>query len=153
MKRDTILTIRLPSEKGLQEYAVREPRQFTKPSKPFTRKALAAAHVVADAPARHLVERPTDRLVDGIGGGVVGRTGAGVEEELEEDRLRELGGLTEAAVGAVEDLEEGGDGVGDLLLPQGRWRGLSCKVLADGAGEFFALLLDGVLLLAVGLRE
>ena len=48
MKRDTILTISLPTEKGLQEYAVREPRRFTKPEKPFTRKALAAAHVVAD---------------------------------------------------------------------------------------------------------
>jgi len=48
MKRDTILTIKLPIERGLQEYAVREPRQFTRPAKPFTRKALAAAHVVAD---------------------------------------------------------------------------------------------------------
>ena len=44
MKRDTVLTIKLPSG----EYAVREPGHFTKPSKPFTRKALAAAHVVAD---------------------------------------------------------------------------------------------------------
>jgi hypothetical protein len=48
MKRDTILTLQLPAGKGLQEYAVREPRQFKKPEKPFTRKALAAAHVVAD---------------------------------------------------------------------------------------------------------
>jgi uncharacterized protein DUF993 len=48
MKRDTVLTIRLPSDKGAQEYAVREPRQFAKPKKPFTREALAAAHVVAD---------------------------------------------------------------------------------------------------------
>jgi hypothetical protein len=48
MKRDTILSIRLPTEKGPQEYAVREPRQFDRPKKPFTRKALAAAHVVAD---------------------------------------------------------------------------------------------------------
>ena len=48
MKRDTALTIRLPSDKGPQEYAVREPRQFAQPKKPFTRKALAAAHVVAD---------------------------------------------------------------------------------------------------------
>jgi hypothetical protein len=48
MKRDTILTIRLPAGKGLQEYAVREPRRFEKPTQPFTRKALAAAHVVAD---------------------------------------------------------------------------------------------------------
>ena len=44
MKRDTVLTIKLPDG----EYAVREPRQFKKPSKAFTRKALAAAHVVAD---------------------------------------------------------------------------------------------------------
>jgi len=49
MKRDTILTIKLPRGKGLEDYAVREPRQFARPSKPFTRKALAAAHVVADA--------------------------------------------------------------------------------------------------------
>ena len=48
MKRDTILTLRLPTAKGLQEYAVREPRKFDRPTKPFTRKALAAAHVVAD---------------------------------------------------------------------------------------------------------
>ena len=44
MKRDTVLTIKLPSG----EYAVREPGHFAKPSKPFTRKVLAAAHVVAD---------------------------------------------------------------------------------------------------------
>jgi hypothetical protein len=48
MKRDTILTIKLPRGKGLEDYAVREPGRFSKPSKPFTRKALAAAHVVAD---------------------------------------------------------------------------------------------------------
>src|SRR5687767_9073990 len=44
MKRDTVLTIRLPTG----DYAVREPGQFEKPKAPFTRKALAAAHVVAD---------------------------------------------------------------------------------------------------------
>src|SRR5688572_27379723 len=44
MKRDTVLTIKLPDG----EYAVREPRRFEKPKAPFTRKALAAAHVVAD---------------------------------------------------------------------------------------------------------
>ena len=44
MKRDTILTIRLPGG----DYAVREPGQFEKPRAAFTRKALAAAHVVAD---------------------------------------------------------------------------------------------------------
>ena len=44
MKRDTVLTIRLPSG----DYAVREPGQFEKPKAPFTRRALAAAHVVAD---------------------------------------------------------------------------------------------------------
>ena len=49
MKRDTILTIDLPTTQGtLAAYPVREPRQFEKPTKPFTRKALAAAHVVAD---------------------------------------------------------------------------------------------------------
>ncbi len=49
MKRDTILSIKLPSVSGrLEEYAVRESGKFTKPSRPFTRKALAAAHVVAD---------------------------------------------------------------------------------------------------------
>ena len=44
MKRDTVLTIKLPTG----EYAVREPRVFEKPKKPFPRKALAAAHAVAD---------------------------------------------------------------------------------------------------------
>jgi hypothetical protein len=44
MKRDTLLTIKLPQ--GV--YAVREPKRFDKPSRPFNRKALAAAHVVAD---------------------------------------------------------------------------------------------------------
>src|SRR5258708_4076326 len=48
MKRDTILTIKLPSDKGPQEFAVREPGKFDRPAKPFTRKALAAAHVVVD---------------------------------------------------------------------------------------------------------
>jgi hypothetical protein len=49
MKRDTILTIDLPTtESRAAAYHVREPRQFEKPTRPFTRKALAAAHVVAD---------------------------------------------------------------------------------------------------------
>ena len=49
MKRDTILSIDLPTADGrLAPYPVRAPRQFEKPTKPFTRKALAAAHVVAD---------------------------------------------------------------------------------------------------------
>jgi hypothetical protein len=48
MKRDTILTIRLPRQGGFEDYPVREPGRFEKPAKPFTRKALAAAHVVAD---------------------------------------------------------------------------------------------------------
>jgi hypothetical protein len=48
MKRDTILTIKLPKEGRLEDYAVREPGSFLKPGKPFTRQALAAAHVVAD---------------------------------------------------------------------------------------------------------
>jgi Protein of unknown function (DUF993) len=49
MKRDAIQTIALPVSHGKSEpYQVREPRAFQKPSRPFTRKALAAAHVVAD---------------------------------------------------------------------------------------------------------
>ena len=49
MKRDTLLTLKLPRADGtLEEYAVREPGQFERPKRPFTRKALAAAHVVAD---------------------------------------------------------------------------------------------------------
>lgn len=48
MKRDTILSIKLPRGNRLEDYAVREPRRFKKPTGPFTRKALAAAHVVAD---------------------------------------------------------------------------------------------------------
>ena len=50
MKRETILSIELPAPDGRTElYAVREPRPFRKPERPFTRRALAAAHVVADA--------------------------------------------------------------------------------------------------------
>jgi len=49
MKRDTILTIKLPAAAGtLEDHAVREPKSFRRPSKAFTRRALAAAHVVAD---------------------------------------------------------------------------------------------------------
>ena len=49
MKRDAIQTINLPDAKGaLEPYQVREPRRFARPAKPFTRVALAAAHVVAD---------------------------------------------------------------------------------------------------------
>jgi uncharacterized protein DUF993 len=49
LKRDAILTIKLPAEGGrLEPYSVREPRVFERPSKPFTRIAYAAAHVVAD---------------------------------------------------------------------------------------------------------
>ena len=49
MKRDTILSIKLPTAAGqTEDYAVREPKQFERPKRPFTRKALAAAHVVAD---------------------------------------------------------------------------------------------------------
>jgi hypothetical protein len=44
MKRDTILTIKLPTG----SHAVREPGSFVRPQGAFTRKALAAAHVVAD---------------------------------------------------------------------------------------------------------
>jgi hypothetical protein len=49
MKRDTLLSIKLPTDDGRMEpYAVREPQQFARPKRAFTRKALAAAHVVAD---------------------------------------------------------------------------------------------------------
>jgi len=49
MKRDAIETIKLPAaDRKLDAYAVREPRRFERPSKPFTRIAYAAAHVVAD---------------------------------------------------------------------------------------------------------
>jgi hypothetical protein len=49
MKRDTLLRVKLPTADGrMEDYAVREPMSFAKPSKPFTRKSLAAAHVVAD---------------------------------------------------------------------------------------------------------
>ena len=49
MKRDTILTLKLPRDGGSEDYAVREPKQFSKPARPFTRIAYAAAHVVADS--------------------------------------------------------------------------------------------------------
>jgi len=49
MKRDAVLTIELPASGGkLETYTVRSPTSFNRPSKPFTRRALAAAHVVAD---------------------------------------------------------------------------------------------------------
>jgi hypothetical protein len=49
MKRDAIQTIGLPTPQGkVEPYQVREPKQFQRPSKPFTRVAYAAAHVVAD---------------------------------------------------------------------------------------------------------
>ena len=49
MKRDAIETIQLPAAgRKLEAYPVREPRVFARPSKPFTRIAYAAAHVVAD---------------------------------------------------------------------------------------------------------
>ena len=49
MKRDAIETIHLPvAGRKLEAYLVREPRRFERPTKPFTRIAYAAAHVVAD---------------------------------------------------------------------------------------------------------
>jgi hypothetical protein len=49
MKREAVQTIALPVAGGaLEPFAVRAPRPFTRPSRPFTRRALAAAHVVAD---------------------------------------------------------------------------------------------------------
>ncbi|MEO8717787.1 MAG: DUF993 family protein, partial [Burkholderiales bacterium] len=49
MKRDAIQTLHLPAAGGrLEPYQVREPHAFARPTKPFTRHALAAAHVVAD---------------------------------------------------------------------------------------------------------
>ena len=48
MKRDPILTIKLPSPGGMEEFAIHQPKEFQRPTKPFTRKALAAAHVIAD---------------------------------------------------------------------------------------------------------
>ncbi len=48
VKRDTALTLKLPRGSALEDYAVREPKQFKRPAGPFTRVAYAAAHVVAD---------------------------------------------------------------------------------------------------------
>jgi hypothetical protein len=49
MKRDAIETIKLPMAGGkLESYPVREPRRYVRPSRPFTRIAYAAAHVVGD---------------------------------------------------------------------------------------------------------
>jgi len=39
MKRDPILTIKLPSPNGMEEFAIHEPKEFQKPKKPFTREA------------------------------------------------------------------------------------------------------------------
>jgi hypothetical protein len=53
VKRDAIRSIRLPAAGGgLEPYQVREPRKFERPQRPFTRRALAAAHVVADPLSR-----------------------------------------------------------------------------------------------------
>ena len=47
--RAPVQTINLPAAGGsLEPCQVREPRRFERPSRPFTRRALAAAHVVAD---------------------------------------------------------------------------------------------------------
>src|SRR5919108_359478 len=44
MKRDTLLTIKLPTAAGrMEDYAVREPKEFVRPKRPFTRQALAAS--------------------------------------------------------------------------------------------------------------
>jgi hypothetical protein len=48
MKRDTLLTLKLPRGRTLEDYAVREPKPFARPTRAFTRAAYAAAHVVAD---------------------------------------------------------------------------------------------------------
>lgn len=49
MKRDAIFSIKLPAAGGcMEDYSVREARHFQRPSRPFTRVAYAAAHVVAD---------------------------------------------------------------------------------------------------------
>ena len=49
MKPDAAPTIALPVPGGrIESYRVHAPRAFERPSRPFTRRALAAAHVVAD---------------------------------------------------------------------------------------------------------
>ena len=49
MKRDAMQTVMLPVAGGaLETYQVRESRHFAPPTRAFTRRALAAAHVVAD---------------------------------------------------------------------------------------------------------
>ena len=49
MKRDHVQRIALPAEgRRLEPYAVRAPIEFPRPAIAFTRRALAAAHVVAD---------------------------------------------------------------------------------------------------------
>src|SRR5688572_10805033 len=49
MKRDATEMIKLPMAGGkLEAYPVREPRRYARPSRPFTRIAYAAAHVVGD---------------------------------------------------------------------------------------------------------
>jgi hypothetical protein len=49
VKRDAIQVIGLPTAEGrIEPYQVRAAQSFARPSKPFTRTAFAAAHVVAD---------------------------------------------------------------------------------------------------------
>ena len=49
MAREVLLTIRLPHDAGrLADFPVHPPRAYARPTAPFTRRALAAAHVVGD---------------------------------------------------------------------------------------------------------
>jgi hypothetical protein len=49
MKREVFQSMRLPDVQGvLRDYQVRGPKAYKRPAGPFTRVALAAAHVVAD---------------------------------------------------------------------------------------------------------
>jgi hypothetical protein len=49
VKRDAVQSIGLPTpQRTVEPYQVREPKRFERPATPFTRRALAAAHVVAD---------------------------------------------------------------------------------------------------------
>jgi hypothetical protein len=49
MRRDAVQAIALPVADGrLEAYQLRAPRNFPRPARPLTRRALAAAHVVAD---------------------------------------------------------------------------------------------------------
>ena len=81
---------------------------------------------------------------------IVSGGGADFKEEVEEGGLGELGSASEAAVVAVEGLEELGRGLRDLVRADADGVGGGGEVLSDSVGEFLGLLVDFVAALLPG---